>query len=433
MLGQVQRVHWPAMPVEVAGRADQVARHLAQALTTSEQPRAELRLEPADRLRHRRPRQAQFLGRAAEGAALRDLREDGEAFEVRQSGHECRSRKLGFLQCLFSSRCPVNKIQPEGDRAGRIGRSPRVLDPRYLENPVECATHDAMRYPRSALLGSLVPYDCSTIEAELRSHVAGETVLPPRQEVEICIVLEGNDDGLVKRSGAGQCDQAVPTAGSIWLSPICLDSKVLTITQPIASTLHLRLRQTLFDQLSDDFDLPTAAGQRLRAAAGVRDDVIYRVGRSIVEVVKQETTAGRMYVETVSTMLAARLLQKYIDAGTPVSAAATQQAFDRARLRRVLDYIESSIQDDMSLDSLAAVAGYSTFHFARKFAQAMGLPPHRYVSRIRLEKAKAELVQGKLPLAEIALNARFSSQASFTRAFRRATGTTPKQYQRRRR
>ena len=298
---------------------------------------------------------------------------------------------------------------------------------------MECPTHDAMKYPRSALLGGLVAYDCSAIEAELRSHGVGETVLPPQQEVEICIVLEGNEDGLVKRCRAGQCDQAVPTAGSIWLSPIGLDSTLLTITQPIASTLHVRLRQTLFDRLSDDFGLSTAPVHALRAVAGIRDDVIHRVGRSIVEVLRQETTAGRMYVETVSTMLAARLLQKYVDGGTPVSAEADQQAFDRARLHRVLDYIASSIQDDMSLDSLAAVAGYSTFHFARKFTQAMGLPPQRYVSRMRLEKSKAELAEGKLPLAEIALNARFSSQASFTRAFHRATGTTPKQYQRRRR
>ncbi len=298
---------------------------------------------------------------------------------------------------------------------------------------MECPTHDAMQYPRSALLGSLVAYDCSMLEAELRSHVAGETVLPPQQEVELCIVLEGNEDGLVKRSGGGQCDQAVPTVGSIWLSPIGIDSKVLTITRPIASTLHLRLRQTLFDQLSDDFDLPAAPGQALRAVAGARDDVIHRVGRSIVEVLKHETAAGRMYVETVSATLAARLLQKYLDGRTAESAEPTQQAFDQARLRRVLDYIESSIQEDMTLDSLAAVAGYSTFHFARKFTQAMGIPPHRYISRVRLEKAKAELAECRLPLAEIALNARFSSQASFTRAFHRATGTTPKQYQRRQR
>jgi AraC family transcriptional regulator len=62
----------------------------------------------------------------------------------------------------------------------------------------------------------------------------------------------------------------------------------------------------------------------------------------------------------------------------------------------------------------------------------MGIPPHRYMSRIRLDKAMAELTAGTLPLAQIALNAHFSSQASFTRAFHRATGTTPKEYRYRR-
>jgi len=47
---------------------------------------------------------------------------------------------------------------------------------------------------------------------------------------------------------------------------------------------------------------------------------------------------------------------------------------------------------------------------------------------MRLDAAMAEVATGKLPLAQIALNARFSSQASFTRAFRRATGMTPGQY-----
>jgi AraC family transcriptional regulator len=50
-----------------------------------------------------------------------------------------------------------------------------------------------------------------------------------------------------------------------------------------------------------------------------------------------------------------------------------------------------------------------------------------------MENAMAQLAAGKLPLAEIALNAHFSSQASFTRAFHRATGVTPREYRRRRR
>ena len=107
------------------------------------------------------------------------------------------------------------------------------------------------------------------------------------------------------------------------------------------------------------------------------------------------------------------------------------QGLDHIRLRRVLDYIEANIEDDITLVNLAGIAGYSPFHFARKFTRAMGVAPHRYISRIRLEKAMAELAAGKLALVEIALNAQFSSQASFTRAFHRAIGMTPKEYRRR--
>jgi AraC-like DNA-binding protein len=109
----------------------------------------------------------------------------------------------------------------------------------------------------------------------------------------------------------------------------------------------------------------------------------------------------------------------------------SSRALDHIRLRRVLDYISSNIDDDITLAELAGIAGYSPFHFARKFTLAVGVSPHRYISRLRLERAMAELATGKLPLAEIALNAHFSSQASFTRAFHRETGLTPKDYQRR--
>jgi hypothetical protein len=66
----------------------------------------------------------------------------------------------------------------------------------------------------------------------------------------------------------------------------------------------------------------------------------------------------------------------------------------------------------------------------RAFAAAMGVPPHRYVSRRRLESAKAMITTRRASLYEIALACRFSSQWAFTRAFRRATGVTPAEYRR---
>jgi AraC family transcriptional regulator len=196
--------------------------------------------------------------------------------------------------------------------------------------------------------------------------------------------------------------------------------------------MHLYLPTALFDRLKDDFTLPVAPAHSIRHAFGIGDDVIDQIGRSILSELTVETAASRVYVEAASLTLAARLLQKYCDSGACAPTESSAHSLDHIRLRRVLDYIAANIEDDITLVNLAGIAGYSLFHFARKFTLAMGIAPHRYISRMRLEKAMAELAAGKLPLAEIALNAHFSSQASFTRAFHRATAMTPKEYRRRR-
>jgi AraC family transcriptional regulator len=167
--------------------------------------------------------------------------------------------------------------------------------------------------------------------------------------------------------------------------------------------------------------------------AGLEDEVIRQIGLSILAEMTNETSAGRMYVETASLALAAYLVHKYCDSGSCSSRASPAHGLDNARLRRVLDHIAVHLDEEISLADLAGVACLSTFHFARMFSLTIGVPPRRYVSRMRLEKAMAEIVAGELPLARIAANARFSSQASFTRAFRRATGLTPAEYRRQRR
>jgi AraC family transcriptional regulator len=296
---------------------------------------------------------------------------------------------------------------------------------------MELQTHGVRKYPpTSALLASSAGLCWSTIAVELRSHGVIEAPAIVPQHVEICLVVAGNEDGLVRRTGAGLCQEATPKTGAIWLSPAGV-GKEIVITAPIPQTMHLYLPTALFDRLNDDFNHPVAPANSIRHAVGIGDDVIDQIGRSLLSELTVETAASRVYVEAASLTLAARLLQKHCDSGACASTESSAHSLDHIRLRRVLDYIAANIGDDITLANLAGIAGYSPFHFARKFTLAMGISPHRYISRIRLQNAMAELAAGKLPLAEIALNAQFSSQASFTRAFRRATTMTPREYRRR--
>jgi AraC family transcriptional regulator len=250
---------------------------------------------------------------------------------------------------------------------------------------------------------------------------------------ELILVISGNPDGVVRRTGDGLYQEAAPKTGAIWLSPAGV-GKSVAITAPIPKTLHMQLPLELFDRLEDDFNLTGAESvNSIRQAAGITDGVINQVGHSILAELKNETSASRVYVETASLMLAARLVQKHCEGGEGTAVDHGGHGLDEVRLRRVLDYIGDNLSEEIALDKLAATAGYSAFHFARKFTLAMGISPGRYISQRRLENAMKELTAGSLPLVEIALNAQFSSQASFTRAFHRVTGTTPKEYRRRRR
>lgn len=92
---------------------------------------------------------------------------------------------------------------------------------------------------------------------------------------------------------------------------------------------------------------------------------------------------------------------------------------------RMREYIDSRLSENISLDSMAEIAGLSVFYFARAFRQTFGMPPHSYLLRQRIERALRLVQQTELSLSEIALSTGFSDQSHFARHFRRLTGMTP--------
>lgn len=289
-------------------------------------------------------------------------------------------------------------------------------------------THGQRKYPNSSLLMSSADRGWPTIAAELRSHPAGRIASPHQQTVEIVIGISGGDDAFVVRTRAGQ--QVRWAEGSVWLAPIGADHEEIEVTAPIPKALHLYLPVQQFDLLADQYNLTPSPLHSMPYVGGLTDELVRQIGLSLLSAMTGEAAAGRMLAETSSLTLAARLITNYSGSNVVKPRIDTPRRLDNARLRRILDYIEEHLYDEITVSGLADLAHLSAFHFARTFKAAMGVPPHRYVSRRRLETAMAMLAAGELPLCEIAHRSRFSSQASFNRAFRRATGMTPGEYRR---
>jgi AraC family transcriptional regulator len=98
------------------------------------------------------------------------------------------------------------------------------------------------------------------------------------------------------------------------------------------------------------------------------------------------------------------------------------------QLRLATDYIETRLGDPLSLEAIAAVPAMSPFRFARAFKEATGQSPRQYVIARRIERAKELLYSSDRSVAEIANLIGFSTQSHFTSVFRQRCGTTPKRY-----
>jgi AraC-like DNA-binding protein len=100
------------------------------------------------------------------------------------------------------------------------------------------------------------------------------------------------------------------------------------------------------------------------------------------------------------------------------------------QLRRVREFIESHLDGDPSIQDLARECRLSGSHFARAFRQATGVPPHRWLTQRRIERAKELLLENRFELAEIALACGFVDQSHLTRAFAQSEGCSPGKWRR---
>jgi AraC family transcriptional regulator len=135
-------------------------------------------------------------------------------------------------------------------------------------------------------------------------------------------------------------------------------------------------------------------------------------------------TAGRLYAEGIAISLAVKLAQRSRRSREvgPVHCGGLASV----RLKRVVEFIEEHLGDDLGLVELAEVAGLSTHHFGESFKRSTGMALHRYVVERRLQRARGLLGDTEMPIGEIAFTVGFSSQSHFTVSFRRLTGVTPK-------
>ncbi|HEY2059061.1 MAG TPA: AraC family transcriptional regulator [Amycolatopsis sp.] len=202
--------------------------------------------------------------------------------------------------------------------------------------------------------------------------------------------------------------------------------------QPSGTDLSVELGgelDTLHVYVADDA-VQEAAGTeapiRLSEELGSVDPLLEQLVLSLDGVVREWEPTARTYADQLCALVAAQLARRH-RAGTaqapeepPVPAALSDHQFSRVR-----ELMAERLGEPLGLAELADATGLSVSRFSRRFKARTGLPPHRYLLRLRVEQAGLLLRTGTEPIADIAARCGFSHQEHLTRVLRSHLGTTP--------
>lgn len=244
------------------------------------------------------------------------------------------------------------------------------------------------------------------------------------------IDLSGINDGLLENSQCGSCS----VEGGVTMSFVHLDVALAITAQDRdvedpAEISRFKVSAKRLARYSEDGVIAPEPEDR-------GDPVIRHLADALAAT---EATHDRYSAICADALRLALWTRKFSrQAGPGLSDPATPAAGNPAgrnvrslqkwRLKRVLQYVDDHLAAKITLNDLAAVAGLSRMHFAAQFRAAVGMRPHQYLLKRRIERAEELLKQAEVSLVDIALTVGFQTQAHFTTVFKRFAGDTPYQW-----
>ncbi|MEO0444898.1 MAG: AraC family transcriptional regulator [Verrucomicrobiota bacterium] len=111
----------------------------------------------------------------------------------------------------------------------------------------------------------------------------------------------------------------------------------------------------------------------------------------------------------------------------PIATPEDQQAVF-GELQKVVDYLEDHFVDEITIEALAKMVGWSVAHFNRRFRELLRLSPMEYVTSLRIQEGQRLLATTQMSVGDVSALTGFYDQSHFTKRFKRVTGMTPLAY-----
>jgi AraC family transcriptional regulator len=192
--------------------------------------------------------------------------------------------------------------------------------------------------------------------------------------------------------------------------------------------VHIYVRNELLADLSVQEGGPGTA--ELRECLDLHDPLLNTLTQEVANTLGQQPRS-RLHADSLGLMISMRLLKFHLD--RPLSLGVKVGGLAPWQLARATEALSDRLNEEPSLDEIAALVRLSKFHFLRAFRMSTGLPPHRYLMNLRVARARQLLETTDLSVTEIAGEVGYDDPGYLARLFRRRFGTTPARYRRERR
>lgn len=168
------------------------------------------------------------------------------------------------------------------------------------------------------------------------------------------------------------------------------------------------------------------SGLVYRSGEDLCDDVIRNFALALLPSFERPERASRLFIDSVLQAVCNHLARKF--------GIARRREF-RGGLapwqeRRAREMIKSGLSENIPLHQLAAECQLSVSHFVKSFRESVGMTPHQWLQRRRIDRAKEMIAAEDMPLAQIATSCGFADQSHFTRVFSASVGIPPGMWRR---
>jgi AraC-like DNA-binding protein len=204
------------------------------------------------------------------------------------------------------------------------------------------------------------------------------------------------------------------------------DNPVVSLNIPF-DTLRFYISQITLDEMANEAGIRRVKGLYAPHFGG-RDLVLFGLAQALAGAMEEPGDGTAMFADCIALAFFAHIVRAY--GSVPAAERNARGGLASWQLQRARDFINANLAGDPSIAEVANECGLSTSYFARAFKQATGLPPYRWLSKQRVERAKELLQDPGRQLADIAQLCGFVDQSHFTRVFSRSEGYSPGRWRR---